>query len=172
MTGTVCDTLRDRMPDIALGRAEWSDDEARHLESCAECVTEWRLVSLTATMGAAVADRVDPARIAEAVLEDRRAGTPVVSIRRRAAWAAGVVAVAAALLLVFGGLLGPAPESPTTADAGWLGPELDDLETTELILVLDQLETTSMDVLYQPGASSVDELETGELEDVLQAWEG
>nr|MBA3319806.1 hypothetical protein [Gemmatimonadales bacterium] len=39
-----CERLSDRMPEVALGRAEWTADEAAHLRGCGECRGEWELL--------------------------------------------------------------------------------------------------------------------------------
>jgi hypothetical protein len=46
-----CGWLSDRMPSVALGRAEWTGDETRHLSDCPSCRGEWELVRLSSRLG-------------------------------------------------------------------------------------------------------------------------
>jgi hypothetical protein len=46
-----CGWLSDRMPAVALGRAEWTRDETRHLSDCRSCQREWELVQLSSRLG-------------------------------------------------------------------------------------------------------------------------
>jgi hypothetical protein len=46
-----CEWLSDRMPVVALGRAEWTPDEIRHLNECEPCRQEWELVQVTSRLG-------------------------------------------------------------------------------------------------------------------------
>ena len=76
------------------------------------------------------------------------------------------------IALVLGPLVRNGPdtgESPALPVV-WLLPELDSLETSELLLVLDRFEGPSDGV--EMGLPLVDDLEAQELEWVLQAWEG
>jgi len=172
VTGTMCDTVRDRMPEVALGLAEWTADEARHLDACDGCAAEWSLVRVASDLGAEAAGAVDPARTARAVLARHRTEARTFAIRRRAAWAAGLVAVAAALVLLLGRVQWTGSEaSPVVADVR-LVPELDSLDAAELVLVLNEMEAASTDLLVDPGFGSFEGLEPAELEDVLDAWEG
>jgi hypothetical protein len=46
-----CTRLSDRIPDVALGRASWTPDEAAHLRGCADCRAELALVQATVALG-------------------------------------------------------------------------------------------------------------------------
>ena len=170
MTVKQCDVLSDRMPDVASGSAQWTAEEQDHLASCRECALEWQLVQRAGVLGDRIAAAVDPQAMAATVVDRLQRETRVLPFRRPGWWAAGLVAAAAAVVF----LLVPSGDSdPTTgpsADVVWLVPELDSLETTELISVLASFDpATPNDVLVVPF---IDDLEDQELEQVLQAWEG
>ena len=173
MTVNHCDTLRERMPVLAAGGAQLSQDERRHLDQCAECAAEWQLVQRAARLGDEAAARIDPGALAASVVERLRREPDVVPIRRRGWWAAGLAAAAATIALVLGPLVRNGPETGESAAAPvvWLVPELDSLETSELLLVLDRFEGLS-DGAIELGLPLVDDLEVQELERVLRAWEG
>ena len=171
MTGSLCDTLRDRMPDVAAGKDRWTPSEEDHLDHCSECDLEWRLVTGTVALGTDVAAGVDPEAMAARVLEQLRVEARVIHFRRRAWWIGGVAA-AAVLALIVGPMVRQAPEAGPPPDQVWLVPELDSLETNELILVLDGFEPARGEGTFGPEAPSFEDLESQELERVLQAWEG
>jgi len=81
-----------------------------------------------------------------------------------------LVAAAAAIVLLLGPFGDSDPAADPAADVVWLVPELDSLETTELMSVLASFDPATPDeVLMVPF---IDDLEDQELEQVLQAWEG
>lgn len=170
MTLNPCDALSDRMPDVASGSARWTREEASHLASCQECILEWQLVQRTAVLGDGVAASVDPDAMAHAVIARLVHEARVVPLRRAGWWAAGLVAAAAAVVLLLRPVGDPDPAVRPSPDVVWLVPELDSLETTELMVVLDSFDPDT------PGGALVgayiDDLEHQELEQVLQAWEG
>ena len=170
MTVKQCDVLSDRMPDVASGSVQWTAEEQDHLASCRECALEWQLVQRAGVLGDRIAAAVDPQAMAATVVDRLQREERALPFRRPGWWAAGLVAAAAAIVL----LLGPFGDSDSTtgspADVVWLVPELDSLETTELISVLASFDpATPDDVLVVPF---IDDLEDQELEQVLQAWEG
>jgi len=167
-----CDTVRDRLPLAAAGAVELSDDDRSHLRHCTDCAEEWRLVQRAAHLGDEVVARIDPSAMAGDVLERLRAEPSVVPLTPRRWWAAGLVAAAALIALVLSPVFRGGPTGfETGSEVAWFVPELDSLETAELLLVLNTFDGAA-------GADEViglpleDDLETQELEQVLQAWEG
>lgn len=167
-----CGTVQDRMPAVAAGRAAWTTDEARHLEACAACAAEWRLVQAARRLGARAEARVQPAALTRAALAGVRA-------RRRARWTrlgwVGGLAAAAALVLMVTRPRGRAPDAAPAplAAAEFHLPlaELDQADAEALEAVLDQLdapvsEGSSMD------APSLGDLDDTQLERVLRSLEG
>ena len=173
MTVNHCETLRERMPVLAAGGAQPSEDERRHLGQCPGCAAEWQLVQRAASLGDDVAARIDPETLAAGVLERLRREPEGVPIRRRGWWVAGLVAAAATIALVLSPLVRNRPDNvePPALPVVWLVPELDGLETSELLLVLATFAGPS-DGDIESGLPLVDDLEALELEQVLRAWEG
>ena len=170
-----CGTLQDRMPAVAAGRSAWTDEEARHVDACADCAAEWRLVRSARQLGARADARVEPQALTRAVLAGLAAR------RRRAHWTrlgwVGGLAAAAALVLMITQRRGPAPEQPVApaplVAVGFHLPlaELDQADAEVLEAVLDQLdapvgEGSSMD------APSLGDLDDTQLERVLRSLEG
>ena len=88
-----------------------------------------------------------------------------VLVRRNQIWIS-----AAAIVLLLGPLGDRGAAADSSADVVWLVPELDSLETTELLLVLDSFDPAApASVMVVPF---IDDLGHQELERVLQAWEG
>jgi hypothetical protein len=196
---TQCERLSDRMPDVALGRSDWTPEEREHLEACADCQAEWALVRLTGRLGAGLVPPSDPEAVSAAVLR-RLASYRAGSSRRRAWLAAGLAAAAAVIIVVRipraadrsnppipGVAVNPpgrpssaTPPAPSTlpapavanADAKVLPlPELDDLQASELESILGSLDDPSSAAPSLDG-SGLDEFDDHELEQVLEAWEG
>jgi len=100
---TPCTALSDRMPDVALGRSRWTEDEARHLASCADCRAEWTVVRAAARLGASLPSSADPAATAGR-LRDRLAGERARRrVRTRVLLGAGLAAAAVLTLAVWPG---------------------------------------------------------------------
>jgi hypothetical protein len=119
---TTCAYLSDRMPDVASGCARWSAADERHLAGCKACRLEWDLICRTARLGTGPELRLDETAIADAVLRRlRTAGQvePHAVSRPRArvfAGTAGAVAVAASLVLLVRGNVGPTRTPASDAD--------------------------------------------------------
>ena len=171
-----CEWLSDRMPVVALGQAEWTPDETRHLDGCLSCRREWELVQLASQLGNDVGLTLDPAAIGAGVLRRLEQAREVGRLRRRAWSFAGLAAAAALIAAIWtGGLHSGTSKLPPlgTAVAGRLTiplPELESLEPAELDSVLQTMDEPS-------GGSTADDpalgdLNNDELERVLNTWEG
>ena len=168
-----CTKLSDRIPEVALGRARWTADQAAHLRACAECRAELTLVQATVALGRKAPGLSDPGATAEAVERRLVRGR---SQRARGERMAGVAAAAVLLLAVWSRWPAP-PERPaaaaptSTAQALVPLPELELLEPAELDSLLERMEAPVA------GSSTLDaptlgDLEDTELEQVLATWEG
>jgi hypothetical protein len=171
-----CERLSDRMPAVALGQGRWTSDEIRHLSECGSCRREWELVQQASRLGEEAGLSLNPAALATGVLRrldhERKAGR----LRRRAWSFAGLAAAAAVVAAIWiGGLRsGPSKVQPVgTAVAGRLSiplPELESLEPAELDSVL---QTMDEPVVNGSGDDpALGDLNTDELERVLNSWEG
>ena len=170
-----CDVLRDAMPDVAHGRAAWSDWETAHLASCAECALEWRIVQAGVALGAGPAlapDRI-AASVSDRLLEAGVSRRVIGRVRWRAA-AVGLTALAASAMLYIG--LAGHRRSPDTAIGDTmvaLGvlPELQALDATQLQTVLRSLGPTAADAT--PGVlPHLEDLTDSELEELLRSEGG
>jgi anti-sigma factor RsiW len=111
---STCTALSDRMPDVALGRSRWTEDEARHLASCADCRAEWALVAAASRLGASLPAPPDPAITGTRVLA-RLAVEPARARAGSRLWlAAGLAAAAAVALVVWMGRGWPGSGPPPT----------------------------------------------------------
>jgi hypothetical protein len=170
-----CGWLSDRMPAVALGRGQWTPQEAQHLTLCGGCQREWELVRVANRLGTLAADALEPAAVAGVVSarieRDRQARV------RRKGWTFGGLAAAAAVLIAV--WTGAVPNEPSSGipDASLAAsqleiplPELDSLQPAELDSVLQTMDEAAA------GSSSVDpelgDLNPDELERVLDSWEG
>lgn len=164
----ICQDLSDRMPAVARGAASWGPAEAEHLRSCADCRTEWAVV----TAGAVVAQGVGPDVDALAARVLQRLGTePAARRHRPLRWVVGIAAAAAAVALV---LLpsrpAPTPSAPSAVPFAGGVPGLDAVDAADLQLILDAVdapwtETSTVDT------PSLDDLNDQELARVARAWE-
>ena len=168
-----CSMLSDRMPSVALGEADWTDDEARHLSSCPSCRSEWALLRTTAGLGEDPVAEMDMPSISRSL--QQRLGRAAEGRRKRKAWGFAGMAAAAALagILWSGGADRPTPAAPAPVAARLEIPlpELEELQPAELdsmlrgldlpVADLDTLETTDTEA---GGAPS--------LETVYDYWEG
>ena len=172
-----CEWLSDRMPVVALGRAKWTSDEVRHLNECESCQREWQVVQVASRLGGQAGLSLDPAAIAARVVHRLEHERHDVGLRRRAWGFAGLAAAAALIAAIWTGGLESRPVSAPPAATEVVGrlsiplPELESLEPAELDSVLQTLE--------EPVVNGVDgddpalgDLNTDELERVLDSWEG
>jgi hypothetical protein len=167
---TDCLRLAERMPEVALGRRDWSQDEREHLAGCPSCRREWELVRLTQVLGEGELPPLDSDQIARTLLLRLRQSR---KLRARRVWGLTGLGLAASLAAI----LWSRPPAPPTSSASLAAsleiplPELEGLEPGELDSVL-----TSID-LPLAADSTVDSPELGdldseELEAVLDTWEG
>jgi hypothetical protein len=167
-----CVRLSDRMPLVALGRAQWTAEESRHLSGCRSCQEEWNLIGLAIRLGES-GPALDPSRVAQNVVK-RLELEPVVRIRKRAWGFAGLAAAAtiAALVWTERPVIRPVlpPTSSAVARLQIPLPELDSLPSAELDSVLK-----TMDESVGNGSAvdpSLGDLDSTELQNVLDYWEG
>jgi hypothetical protein len=170
-----CGWLSDRMPTVALGRAEWTGDEARHLSGCPSCQEEWELVRLSSRLGQEVAAKLDAGSTTGAVFQ-RLARDRQEDRLRRQSWTFAALATAAAIAaVVWTGrpITGPmAPSAGSVVAASLLIPlpELDNLDPAELNTVLQTIEEPMVGGPKDtPGSAALDD---DDLEGVLNIWEG
>jgi hypothetical protein len=160
------------MPAVALGRAEWTADEAKHLGSCRSCGDEWEIVRVTSLMGVTGSAALDPARTTRAVLQ--RLSEAGDERRKRRAWTfAGLAAAAALAVAVWTGQANrPAGPPPQTAAGLQIPlPELDNLEVAELNSVLETMDE-SVGGSSTPDTPDAGYSEDDELDFILDSWEG
>ena len=167
----ICEQLSDRMPEVALGRDAWAEDESRHLETCGQCSAEWTLISRAAAVGRNLEQEIDVGRISGRVLH--RLTTEPAARRLHPRWVALAAVAAAALLLVV--LRSGGPEEPIGRSARAVldiqFTELDSLNADQLKLVLESIE----DPLDPPSVldlPSLMDLDDQELERILHSMEG
>ncbi len=170
-----CERLSDRMPEVALQRAEWSPDEAAHLAGCADCLAEWELVLAAHALDESAPTISDPSALV-AALQRRLAEDRTRRIRLVRAWSLAAAAAAAAAILaavVTQRDAGLTPGARTVAGAEALVPlpELEGLGTAQLDTLLQSLDrpvagTSTLD------ASTLGEYDDGELEQVFATLEG
>ena|SRR5688572_25151355 len=172
-----CGWLSDRMPAVALGHAQWTQQEVQHLTLCGGCQLEWNLVRAANRLGMAAAGKLDPAALAGSVL-GRVERDKKLERRSRTNWTLGGLAAAAAVLVAIwtGALSQPGGSGIPEASlvAGQLEiplPELESLQPAELDSVLQ-----TMDEPAARGSNGEDlelgDLNSEELERVLNSWEG
>jgi len=172
-----CEWLSDRMPVIALGRAQWTPDEIRHLNECESCRREWELVQRVSQLGEDAGLALDSAAITAGVLRRldvaREAGR-----RRRRGWTFAGLAAAAGLVAAIwaGGLENGSPtiQPVGTTVAGRLSIPLPELESLEPVELDSVLQTMDESIVSGPTGDdpALGDLNNDELERVLNSWEG
>lgn len=171
---TECGWLSDRMPAVVVGRAQWTPEEVQHLNGCRTCQEEWGLIQTTGRMGDRVGITVNSSAMASLVLQrlarEREAGR----LRRRTWSFTGLAAAAAIAAAVWTGGTTSLPPPSGTVVTGRMAiplPELESLQASELdsvLLILDE-PTVSGASVDEPGLT---DLNSDELESVLDSWEG
>ncbi len=170
-----CGWLSDRMPAIALGRAEWTADETRHLSGCRSCQEEWEVVRLSSHLGDEVGAMLEPETTTRLVLQ-RIGRVRQEAHRRRRGWTFAAVATAAAIAAaVWTGRpvtrsAPPSGESMVAASLQIPLPELDNLLPAELDTVL---QTIDEPLIGGPAdAPAPGDPNDDDLDGVFDTWEG
>jgi hypothetical protein len=172
-----CEWLSDRMPVVALGRAAWTPDEIRHLSECGSCQREWELLQVAGRLGDEAGSSLDPTAIATAVVQRLERERLDGRLRRRAWSFAGLAAAAAVVAALWAGGLerGPSKTPPVgTEVAGRISiplPELESLEPAELDSMLQTMDEPTVNG-FAGDDPALGDLNTDELERVLDSWEG
>lgn len=170
-----CESMRDRMPDVAHGRATWTDTETAHLADCADCALEWRIVRAGVLLDEGtdvVAERVAHA-VQRRIRDLEESGRVVGQVRWRGT-AIGLIAAAASVVLVIGlrhhDRSRPGVASDTVVAVAML-PELQGLDEVQLESVLRSLGPTAGDAT--PGVlPHLEDLTDSELEQLLRSEGG
>jgi hypothetical protein len=170
-----CGWLSDRMPAVALGRAEWTGDETRHLSGCPSCQREWELVQLSSRLGQGVAAELDPGSTTRAVFQRLERARQEARLRRQS-WTFAALATAAAIAAVvwtgrpINRSVAPSAGSVVAAALLIPLPELDNLGPAELNTVLQTIDEPLVGgSTDSPGSGALDD---DDLEGVLNIWEG
>ncbi len=170
-----CGWLSDRMPAVALGRAEWTGEETRHLSGCRSCQKEWELVRLSSHLGQDIAAKLDAGSTTRAGVQ-RLARTRHEDDLRRQSWTFASLATAAAIAaVVWTGRPITRPVAPSAGPVVAASlliplPELDNLDPAELNTVLQTIDEPLVGgPTDTPGSGALDD---DDLEGVLNIWEG
>lgn len=98
---TPCTHLSDRMPEVALGRAQWTPEDERHLARCEDCRAEWAIVAAASRLGARL-PAIDPERVAARATERVRSERALAKVRtQRLTTLVGLAAAAMVALAVW-----------------------------------------------------------------------
>ena len=170
-----CSWLSDRMPAVALGRAEWTEEETRHLSGCPSCQGEWELVRLSSRLGQDVAAKLDAGSTTRAVVQRLERARQQDRLRRQS-WTFAVLATAAAIAaVVWTGRPITRPVAPLAGSVVAASlliplPELDNLDPAELNTVLQTIDEPLVGgPTDTPGSAALDD---DDLDGVLNIWEG
>lgn len=169
---TTCDTLRDRMPDVAWGRDAFGDDDRAHLAACAECRAEWAIVEDGQRLGDE--GTLDVERIAQRVTARLASDAREAPVRRLPWRGLGLGAAAAASIAL--AIWMPRRERPRTAveqtTAAVLLPELERLDESQLRQLLRTVEGGEGADMSPAALPRLGDLTETELEQVLQELGG
>ena len=170
---SICDWLSDRMPSVALGEAEWTAEEARHLGGCSVCQAEWRLVEATSRLGQSGRLVRNPEATARAVLRRLERPEGRSHARRWGISALAAAAVAAAVWVGGRGMPADNAAEVTSVAAGLPMPlpELEVLQPAELDSVFTTMDDSSSSMPSDDDVGLGD-LDSEELQRVLDTWEG
>ena len=175
---TDCGWLSDRIPAVVKGRAEWTPQEMQHLQDCRACQQEWEVVRAASRLGERREARIDTQAVATAVLQRLREKQAGPHLRRRTWAVAGLAAAAAIIVAIWTGPAGD-PAATTRQNGSLVAaqleiplPELESLQAAELDTVLQVMDEPNN--LRGPGDGEPDlsDLNSDELERVLDTWEG
>jgi len=163
---TSCEEMLERMPAVALGEAQWTDEEAKHLAGCASCQAEWSLIRSAVAVGSQ-APALDLEKTGAAVLNRLRAERRERRLRR----AGLLTGLAAAVALVVWSRV-PHHTQRTVPEAFRIPvAELDSLDNGELESVLQDLDAPlgAGTLNSTPGLGDLDDVQ---LERLLRSLEG
>jgi hypothetical protein len=170
-----CEPMQDRMPDVAHGRAAWTETEMAHLAQCADCALEWRIVRAGTLLDEDPG--VAPERVAQSVsrrLRDHEASGRIVGRLRWRGTVIGLIAAAASVALVVGIVHRDRSRAGVAGDtvvAVTMLPELQGLDEGQLESVLRSLGPTAGDAT--PGVlPHLEDLTDSELEQLLHSEGG
>ena len=176
MTG--CGWLSDRIPAVVLGRTEWTPQEMQHLQECPACQHEWEVVRAASRLGGSQDAMIDTEAVSTLVLQRLQEEPRRTSLRRRIWAVSGLAAAAAITVAIWTGSAGNS--APTSPENGSLAaaqleiplPELESLHAAELDTVLRGMDEPNN--LRDPGDDEpeLSDLNSDELERVLDTWEG
>jgi hypothetical protein len=168
-----CERLSERMPAVA-GGGRWAADEAAHLAACRGCAAEWALIRSAQALGSDVVARLRPDHVTDRVLGRLRLERAAARDRWRGLVVAGLAAAAAVAVVV--STRNPAESgSGSTLDVASVNlvlPELDSLGAPELEALLRTMDRPSDDSAIDLVPVFPEDLESGDLEGVLEALEG
>jgi anti-sigma factor RsiW len=166
-----CEAMSERMPRVAGGRDSWSPEEVAHLQACAECSNEWRIVQATARLGEAAVAKLNPDPLGGLVVARLKTARRADRVRRTG-WMVGLAAAAAVTFVVWTGA-GHQPQGTTQSPSSLLIPvaELDSLSTSQLEAVLDGFDAP-LDEEPSPSTPMLNDLNDQQLERVLRSLEG
>ena len=175
---TDCGWLSDRIPAVVLGDAEWTPQEIQHLQECRACQQEWDVVRAASRLGQRREADIDTEALATSVLQRLRNERPAPHVRRRT-WAVSGLAAAAAIIMAIWAGSGRDPAA-TSRQNGSLAaaqleiplPELESLEAAELDTVLQAMDEPNNPRDPGDGEPELSDLDSDELERVLDTWEG
>jgi hypothetical protein len=175
---TDCGWLSDRIPAVVRGHAEWTPQEIQHLQECRACQQEWEVVRAASRLGQRREADIETEALATSVLQRLRHEGTASHVRRRNWVVSGLAAAAAIIMAIWAGS-GRDPAA-TSRQNGSLAaaqleiplPELESLEAAELDTVLQAMDEPNN--LRDPGDGEpeLSELNSDELERVLDTWEG
>jgi hypothetical protein len=170
-----CEAMRDRMPDVAHAKAQWTGLEASHLAACADCAREWRIVRAGTMLGAGTTVVAD--RVAQSVTDRLRRAGPPADVVGWLPWRAGVSGLIAAAACVALILWLPRHDSARRAATGdsaaamAMLPELQGLDDARLRSVLQSMGPSAADAT--PGVlPHLGDLTDSELEQLLRSEGG
>lgn len=166
----------DRLTDLATRAEAWGPEAAAHLESCAECRLELKVIRVARGIGAIGIPPLDARRVMMGVrsrLAKDPAGSGSRALRHPGGWLVGLAAAAAVLLAVrmtvFPPRGGLQPGVSPDVEISTLH-ELDDLSAPELEAVLQAIPPSTA-ALGHGEIAPLGELSASDLERVLRSME-
>ncbi len=173
-----CGWLSDRLPALVRGRAEWTPQESQHLNGCRSCQEELKVLRIASQLGQGVANSLDSEALGRAVLGRVQHDRSVRQGRRRIWTLSGLAAAAAIVMAVWTGTLdiqngGDSENRPLAAAELEIPlPELETLQPAELDSVLQTMDEASAGRDESSEEPELGDLNSDELERVLDSWEG